>query len=114
MIARSAIWAAGLAGSCLAHAAIAGALLISLRPDPLVDQPTPQSSLTMAAQRLNRSQAIPQETQGQPAPQADPAAISEAHVDAATAMRRALLTAACLYQEPAARASAGSWSVRGR
>ena len=72
MTSRASIWGAGLVASGLAHAAMAGALVFSLRPDDLVKQPTPQSSLTMAAQRLNRSQAIPQQPEGEAAAEADP------------------------------------------
>ncbi|KIC24032.1 hypothetical protein RA24_20840, partial [Leisingera sp. ANG-M6] len=64
-----AIWALGLAASALVHAAGAGALLISLTPDPLPQQPTPESSLNLQAHRIPRSEAVPQAAEGEQAPE---------------------------------------------
>lgn len=59
-----AIWALGLAASALVHAGAAAALLISLTPDPLPQQPAPQSRLDLQAHRIPRSQAVPQAPEG--------------------------------------------------
>ncbi|WP_424979492.1 DUF4384 domain-containing protein [Leisingera sp. S232] len=62
-----AIWALGLAASALVHAAGAGALLISLAPDPLLQQPTPESSLSLQSHRIPRTAAISQVAEGEEA-----------------------------------------------
>ncbi|UWQ81379.1 DUF4384 domain-containing protein (plasmid) [Leisingera sp. S132] len=62
-----AIWALGLSASALVHAAGAGALLISLTPDPLPQQPTPESSLNLQAHRIPRSEAVPQTAESEQA-----------------------------------------------
>ncbi|MFY0312216.1 DUF4384 domain-containing protein [Leisingera sp. D0M16] len=64
-----AIWALGLAASALVHAGGAAALLISLTPDPLPQQPTPQSNLNLQAHRIPRSEAVPQTPEGEQAPE---------------------------------------------
>ncbi len=50
-------WALALAGSLLAHAALIAGLLVALRPDPVPDQPSPESKLDVAAYTLERSEA---------------------------------------------------------
>ncbi|MBY6067863.1 DUF4384 domain-containing protein [Leisingera aquaemixtae] len=72
MTRQPAIWALGLAASSLVHAAGAGALLISLTPDPLPQQPTPESSLNLQAHRIPRSEAVPQAAEGAQAPESQP------------------------------------------
>ncbi|KID07637.1 DUF4384 domain-containing protein [Leisingera sp. ANG1] len=64
-----AIWALGLAASAVVHAGGAGALLISLTPDPLPQQPTPESSLNLQAHRIPRSEAVPQAAESEQAPE---------------------------------------------
>lgn len=64
-----ATWALGLAASALVHAGGAAALLISLTPNPLPQQPTPESSLNLQAHRIPRSEAVPQAPQGEQAPE---------------------------------------------
>lgn len=67
-----AIWLGGVAGSALAHLGFAALLVWSLRPDPVDQQPSPQSELQMQAYRVPRTEAVPQ------APKSDPVAQSEA------------------------------------
>ncbi len=50
-------WALALVGSLLAHAALIAGLLVALRPDPVPDQPTPETRLDIAAYTLERSEA---------------------------------------------------------
>ncbi|AHD03804.1 DUF4384 domain-containing protein [Leisingera methylohalidivorans] len=69
MMRPPAIWALGLAGSALVHAAGAGALLISLAPDPVPQQPAPESSLNLEAHRIPRSEARPQAAESEQAPE---------------------------------------------
>ncbi|WP_264214483.1 DUF4384 domain-containing protein [Leisingera thetidis] len=64
-----AIWALGLAASALVHAAGAGALLISLVPGPVPQQPAPQSRLDLQAHRIPRSEAVPQAPESEQAPE---------------------------------------------
>ncbi|MDC0660500.1 DUF4384 domain-containing protein [Leisingera sp. SS27] len=64
-----AIWALGMAASALVHTAGAGALLISLAPDPLPQQPAPESSLNLQAHRIPRSEAVPQAAESEQAPE---------------------------------------------
>ncbi|MEX0305226.1 MAG: DUF4384 domain-containing protein [Leisingera sp.] len=66
-----AIWALGLAASALVHAAGAGALLISLTPDPVPQQPNPESSLNLQAHRIPRTEAVPQTAEGEQAPESE-------------------------------------------
>lgn len=66
------IWLGGVTGSALLHLGLAALLLWSLRPDPVDQQPSPQSELQMQSYRVPRSEAVPQQ------PQADPAAQSDA------------------------------------
>ncbi|KIC06510.1 hypothetical protein RA19_25375, partial [Leisingera sp. ANG-M1] len=66
-----AIWAQGLAASALVHAAGAGALLISLVPDPVPHQPNPESALNLQAHRIPRSEAVPQAAEGEQAPESE-------------------------------------------
>jgi len=69
---NSGIWLGGVTGSALLHLGFAALLLWSLRPEPVDQQPSPQSELQMQAYRVPRSEAVPQQ------PQADPAAQSDA------------------------------------
>ncbi|EDZ44844.1 TonB, C-terminal domain protein, partial [Rhodobacterales bacterium Y4I] len=62
-------WALGLAASALVHAGGAAALLISLTPDPLPQQPAPESALNLQAHRVPRSEAVPQAAKGAQAPE---------------------------------------------
>ncbi|NRB16300.1 MAG: DUF4384 domain-containing protein [Rhodobacteraceae bacterium] len=73
------IWFAGLFGSVLAHFGFAAVLLWSLQPDPLEQQPSPQSELQMQSYRVPHSQAVPQVAKS------DPAAQSEARGEELTA-----------------------------
>ncbi|NIZ62575.1 hypothetical protein DL239_16510 [Sedimentitalea sp. CY04] len=66
-----AIWLGGLSGSALAHLGFAAVLMWSMRPDPVDQQPSPQSELQLQAYRVPRTEAIPQ------APKSDPASQSE-------------------------------------
>lgn len=58
MTSRAVIWGFALVGSLSTHAAAFAGLLPFLRPDPPPQQPSPQSSLTVAAQQVARSKAI--------------------------------------------------------
>lgn len=58
MTSRAFIWGIALVGSLSTHAAAFAGLLPFLRPDPPPQQPSPQSSLTLAAQQVARSEAI--------------------------------------------------------
>lgn len=58
MTSRGFIWGFALVGSFSTHAAAFAGLLPFLRPEPPPQQPSPQSSLTLAAQQVERSQAI--------------------------------------------------------
>ncbi len=69
MMRMPAIWALGFAASALVHAAGAGALLISLAPDPLPQQPAPESSLNLQAHRIPRSDAVPQTAESEQIPE---------------------------------------------
>ena len=92
MTARPLLWAAGLAGSVVLHAGLLGMLWLAIRPDPLLDQPMPETEIEIQAYQLDRTRAQPQAAQGEPA---DPAratgaqlaagAISHVRADAATA-----------------------------
>ncbi|WP_027260182.1 DUF4384 domain-containing protein [Leisingera aquimarina] len=62
-----AIWALGLAASALVHAAGAGALLISLIPEPVPQQPNPESNLNLQAHRIPRSKAVHRAPEGEQA-----------------------------------------------
>ncbi|KIC14351.1 hypothetical protein RA20_20615, partial [Leisingera sp. ANG-Vp] len=55
----------------MVHAAGAGALLISLVPDPVPQQPNPESSLNLQAHRIPRSEAVPQAAEGEQAPESE-------------------------------------------
>ncbi|WP_323775917.1 DUF4384 domain-containing protein [Leisingera sp.] len=71
MMRAPAIWALGLATSALVHAAGAGALLISLTPDPVPQQPNPESRLNLQAHRIPRSEAVAQAPEGEQAPESE-------------------------------------------
>ncbi|WIY27810.1 DUF4384 domain-containing protein [Parasedimentitalea psychrophila] len=79
MTRHPAIWFAGLSGSVLAHLGFAAVLLWSLQPDPVDQQPSPQSELQLQSYRVPRTEAVPQR------PAADPAAQSEAGGEAVAA-----------------------------
>ncbi|AZV81060.1 DUF4384 domain-containing protein (plasmid) [Parasedimentitalea marina] len=72
MTRHPAIWFGGVLGSGLAHLGFAAALIWSLQPDQVEQQPSPQSELQLQAYRVPRTEAEPQ------APQSDPAAQSQA------------------------------------
>lgn len=54
---RAGLWALGLGASACAHLATLAALMPFLDPDPLPQQPSPQSALTMESQTVARSEA---------------------------------------------------------
>lgn len=51
------IWAAGLAASAALHAGAAAALIWAVRPDPVEDQPTPQTRMEVQAYQVDRTRA---------------------------------------------------------
>ncbi|SEK03472.1 protein of unknown function [Cribrihabitans marinus] len=68
----AALWAAGLAGSVLLHGAGAAVLWRAVQPDPVAEQPVPDTRMRLSAYRVTRTEAA------EAAPQADPAAQTEA------------------------------------
>lgn len=54
------IWALGLVVSALLHLGAAVGLMAALQPEPLADQPVPESRLNVEAQQVERSQASEQ------------------------------------------------------
>lgn len=73
---RAGVWAAGLAGSLVANAGLAGFVWAALLPDPLLDQPTPEAQLDVDAYTLDRDAAVERPTEGE--------ALEEARPDGAT------------------------------
>lgn len=65
------IWAAGLAGSVLAHLALAAVLLIALRPGPVTDQPMPQSEIDVQAHQVPRQSAEERQPRAEDAARGD-------------------------------------------
>lgn len=63
------IWALGLAGSLCAHLAVLAGLLPYLTPDPLPQQPSPESALTLSSHEVIRSQAQEQTAATEPGKQ---------------------------------------------
>lgn len=51
------LWALGIAASACAHLGVLAALIPFLAPDPVVQQPSPESALTMESQQVARSRA---------------------------------------------------------
>lgn len=52
MTARPALWAAGLAGSAALHGVLLVMLWLAVRPEPVTDQPMPQTEIDVQALRL--------------------------------------------------------------
>ncbi len=71
-------WAAGLAVSALAHLGAGATLWAAMRPDPVTEQPSPETRLDMQAMQLDRQEARPAAPQREAAPegQADSAALA--------------------------------------
>lgn len=69
MTRRPIIWVGGVTGSVLAHAGFATVLLWTLHPEPVQQQPSPQSELQMQAHRLPHSKAARQQPIADPATQ---------------------------------------------
>ncbi len=68
---RAALWLIGGGVSVAAHLGVLAALSISVRPDPVPDQPIPNSQLEMQAYQVRRSQARPAQPETRTAPAAD-------------------------------------------
>ncbi len=66
------IWSVGLALSIILHIAGASILLWSIEPDPVAEQPVPETRMQLSAHQVKQSDAI--ETQ----PEADPASAEDA------------------------------------
>lgn len=78
--ARGAItWGAGLGISLLAHAALAGFVLIAVKPEPLEDQPQMRGKLRVQSEVVERQDATPEQ------PDAEAAEAEDASGAAATA-----------------------------
>lgn len=71
MMSRTPLWALAFLGSLGTHAAAFAGLLPFLRPDPPPKQPSPESSLTLAAQQVPRSDAVEQSATVEPGEIAD-------------------------------------------
>ena len=71
MTARPVIWAAGLAGSVAAHGVALGLLILAIRPDPVTEQPMPQSEIQVDAYQLDQSRAREQQPDADAAKPAD-------------------------------------------
>lgn len=67
MTARPALWAAGLAGSAALHGVLLAMLWLAVRPEPVTDQPMPQTEIDVQALRLERTEAASQAVRGEPA-----------------------------------------------
>lgn len=61
MTSRPAIWALGCAASVLLHLGAGVGLVAALQPQPIEDQPTPETRLNVDAQEVRRTQAVAQE-----------------------------------------------------
>lgn len=66
------IWAVGICASALANAAIGTALLVAMRPEPVVQQSAPQSTLDVQAYQLDRDRAVEQQPEPDIANSAEP------------------------------------------
>ena len=71
MTARPIIWAAGLAGSVVAHGGVLMLLLIAVRPEPVTEQPMPPSEMEVKAYQLDRTEAQRKQPQSQKADQSE-------------------------------------------
>lgn len=69
---RAGVWAAGLAGSLVANAGLAGFVWAALLPDPLLDQPTPEAQLDVDAYTLDRDAAVERPAEGEALDEARP------------------------------------------
>ena len=70
MTARALLWASGLTASAVAHAAVAGILVATLKPEPVTEQPTPRSKLDVEAYELERTAAQQTQPEAESAPEA--------------------------------------------
>ncbi|MCA0872563.1 DUF4384 domain-containing protein [Seohaeicola saemankumensis] len=70
MTPRLPVWAAGVAGSVLAHGVLLAVLALAIWPDPVSRQPMPDSELEVQAHVLERSTAREQPARGDPAAEA--------------------------------------------
>lgn len=97
-MARAALWAAGLAISALAHAGAGAVLWAAIRPDPVADQPLPETRLDMQAVQLERTEARAAEARPESAARADAAgtALDPGAIPQNRARPAALPTAAAL------------------
>ncbi|CUH98450.1 DUF4384 domain-containing protein [Leisingera aquaemixtae] len=116
-----AIWVLGLAASALVHAGGAAALLISLSPDPLPQQPAPESALNLQAHRIPRSEAVPQAAKGKQAPESQAQSqglsagsipLSKAHSKAPAASRLASAAPPATSLAPAAAQAAAAFPAQ--
>ncbi|MEP2714928.1 DUF4384 domain-containing protein [Pseudophaeobacter sp.] len=64
------IWAIGLTASTCAHLGAAALVIPYLTPEPVPQQPSPQSAMTLASQQVTRSQAQEQSATPEPGKQA--------------------------------------------
>lgn len=60
-------WGAGLALSVVAHAGMAAVLLWAIQPEPVQDQPVPETRMQLSAYQVERSEARPAEPQAETA-----------------------------------------------
>ena len=56
----AATWVLGIGASVLIHLGAGAGLMAALQPEPVTDQPTPQSRLNVEAQQVERSEAAAQ------------------------------------------------------
>lgn len=68
---RTGRWIAGLAVSLLAHIGAGATLWAAIRPDPVTEQPSPETRLDMQAMQLDRSEARASRPRPQTAPEAE-------------------------------------------
>lgn len=118
-------WALALGASALLHAAAAGALLLSLTPEPPPQQPTPQSSLNLQAHRIPRAEAIPQPAKGAQATESKgksqglsagdlPRSKAQSQPPPTSALAAATAPTAALPQTPATPTAAAQSQTSGR
>ncbi len=98
------IWTLGLAGSLCAHLAVLAGLLPFLTPDPLLQQPSPKSTLTLSSHKVIRSQAQEQTAATEPGKQV--AATSDSLSGGAVPQTEAVATPAVAETLNPARVSA--------
>ncbi|MEM7319670.1 MAG: DUF4384 domain-containing protein [Pseudomonadota bacterium] len=65
------IWAGGLAGSLAAHAAMGAVLLWAIQPDPVEDQPVPETQMRLSAYQVERSDAAEAQPDAEAAAEGD-------------------------------------------